>query len=245
MRLKSFPGLWLGVMLLLFCAAVPRIAEASIIYSNFQFVSPITAFGSGNDVLVNGTVPGEGASYTLSGEFCQTGSCTGDLPSATTDTVRFTNVSLSCTGSGTCNQIDISFQADGTSTTSTDVLLLYLENASATGTTPTGSGQFCISDSGHVCSSTAQGAQSASFQFTSGLTGTTNYTYSVTGPFTLIADFHLDGLDAGSTVSIPNSFDILDIAPEPGGLLLLPTGLAGLMLLRRFHRRKSIRKRAN
>ena len=234
MRLKWHPGIFLGTVLLLSIALSP-LAEAGIVYSSFQFNDPIFAFSSNTDVKVSGTVPGEGGTYTLSAEFCQTGSCTGDLSSS--DTLRMTNFNISCSGSF-CAPIDISFQANGSTDDGSTPFLVYLEDATFSGTAPTGFVQLCIADGSHVCSATGSGPQSSTFTFGSSLSGTTTFNYSPNGPFTIVGDFHLDGLANGSSVSIPNSLDILDL-PEPADFLLVSTGLAGLLLLLRRRRKNA------
>jgi hypothetical protein len=238
MRLKSFPGLWLGAALLL-SAAMPRIAEAGITYSGFQFSDPIFATNGTADVKISGSVGGEGGTYSLSAEFCQTGFCTGD--SVQTDTVRLTNLNISCTSGGTCDPIDISFQVSGSTDDPATLLEMYLDSGSFTGTPPTGFSRLCVSDGSNVCSSTGVGAQSSTFTFGSGLVGTTEFTYQPNGPFNIIGDFHLDGLTNGSSVSLGSSLSVtVSAIPEPAAILLFASGLGGLVLLRRAqHRRPS------
>ena len=233
MKFKSFPGLWLGAALFLL-AAMPRFAEAGITYSGFQFSDPIFGTNGTADVKISGSVPGEGGTYTLSAEFCQTGFCTGD--SVQTDTVRLTNLNVSCSGS-VCAPIDISFQVSGSTDDPATLLEMYLDSGSFTGTAPTGFSRLCVSDGSNVCSSTGVGAQSSTFTFGSGLVGTTEFTYQPNGPFNIIGDFHLDGLTNGSSVSLGSSLSVtVSAIPEPAAILLLATGLGGLFLLGRRRR---------
>ncbi|HYL77679.1 MAG TPA: PEP-CTERM sorting domain-containing protein [Bryobacteraceae bacterium] len=227
------------VLAVLLGCGLSNLADAGdITYSSLQFNSPIFGIaGSSNDVTISGTTGGESGTYTLSAEFCQTGFCIGDNAANATDQLRMTNLSLSCSGSGTCAPLDISFQASGSTDNSAVAFEMYLENASATGTTPSGYSQLCIADGTHFCTANASGSQSTTFNFAGSLIGTVDYFVSVNGPFTLVGDFHLDGLANGSTVTLGNSLEIADVLPEPSTILLVPVGLAALVLLRRIRRR--------
>lgn len=230
MRVKV--PLWIAAVVA--CAALPNIASAgSITYSNLEFLDPVVVLASGNDAAIsNATIVGEGGTYTLSAHFCLTGFCPGD--SASSDKLRLTFLTLTCSGGGTCAPLDISFEADGTTAAGTTGLDTWLTNGSFTGTGPSGYVKVCIQDSSHVCTATADGTQSDTFTFDSGLVGADNFFFPESGTFTLIGDFHINGLASGSTVSISNSLDIADlVTPEPGSIVLITSGVAALLLLRR------------
>lgn len=228
------------VLAVLLACGLSNFAQAGdITYSSLQFNNPIVGFAVNNDATISGTIVGEGGNYILSAEFCQTGFCIGDNSANATDQLRMTNLSLTCSGGSICAPIDISFQANGSTDTPAVALEMYLENASFTGTAPTGYSQLCIADGTHVCSANAAGSQSATFTFAGALIGTVSYSVGVNGPFTLVGDFHLDGLTSGSTVTLGNSLEIADTLPEPATILLVPAGLAALLLLRGMRRRKA------
>ena len=222
---------------LLACGLSQVALAGDIVYSSLQFNNPIVGLAVNNDATISGTIVGEGGTYTLSAEFCQTGFCIGDSSNSATDQLRMTNLSLSCSGGSICAPLDISFQANGSTDTSAVALEMYLENSSFTGTAPTGYSQLCIADGTHFCTANASGSQSATFSFSGALIGTVNYSVAVNGPFTLVGDFHLDGLVSGSTVTLGNSLEIADTLPEPATILLVPAGLAAFLLLRRMRRR--------
>jgi len=228
---------WMVLAVLLACGLSNLAVAGGITYSSLQFNSPIVGFAVNNDATISGTIVGEGGNYILSAEFCQTGFCIGDSSANATDQLRMTNLSLTCSGGSVCAPLDISFQANGSTDTPGIALEMYLEDASATGTTPTGYSQLCIADATHFCTANASGSQSAMFTFAGSLIGTVNYSVAVNGPFTLVGDFHLDGLASGSTVTLGNSLEVADTLPEPATILLVPGGLAALLLLRRMRRR--------
>jgi len=218
---------------------VPTTAVAgSITYSNFQFTGPIVAIGSNNDAkITNGTVTGSDGTYTLTADFCQTGFCPAG--GTATDLLRVTNISLTCSSSsGTCDPIDITFSADGSTSSGTVTFDSWLTSATFTGTAPSGGYvNVCVADGSHICTSTATGTQSAQFTFGSNLLGDNVSSFAEAGSFTLVGDLHFDGVPNGTTISVPNSLEFLAISPEPSDILLFATGLAGLIALRRRKRR--------
>ena len=222
---------------------MPMLAHAGIIYSNFQFTSPIVSFGTNNDAkITNGSITDEanGSSYTLTADFCQTGFCPAG--GTASELLRVTNITLTCTAnsSGTCDPIDITFQADGSTTSGTVTFDSWLANATFTGTAPSGGYvNVCVGDATHICTSSATGTQSAQFTFGSSLFGDNVTSFAEAGSFTLYGDLHFDGLPNGTTINVPNSLEILAIAPEPAGIVLFGSGLAGLILMGLRRRRRS------
>ena len=222
------------VLVLLFGMSLSGVARAGdIFYSNLQFNDPIFQPASGNDASYNSSsVPGEGGTYTISAEICQTGSCANDNPSAATDQLRLTNVSLFCSAIGSCAPIDISFQANGSTDATFVMFALSLDSISGV---PANGGfaRICIADSSHICSADGSGTQSTSFPLTSGFTSNlVTLNFFPNGPFTVVGDLHLVGLSNGNTLTIANSFKITDL-PEPGTIVLLPAGLTALWAIRR------------
>jgi len=209
---------------------------APVTYNQFLFVSPVFQFGNSTDVQVASTSIDGG--YTFNGEFCANSGCSTGAISTTADSLlRLTNLSLTCTLSSTCSPVDISFEAQGASTTAgaTQVNLNLVGGGSASGFA-----RICIADSGHVCSAGGIGTQSFSFPFFGSLSGMAGGSFLSTGSFDVLGDFHLDGLAAGGNVSLLNSLDISfngpaagGQVPEPASLFLLPAGLAGLAFVRR------------
>jgi PEP-CTERM motif-containing protein len=207
-----------------------------VTYNQFLFISPVFQFGSSTDVQVGPTLVD---GYLFNGEFCDNSGCsTGPVPTTADSLLRLTNLSLTCDQGSTCSPIDVSFEAQGanaaTGTTSVNLNLLGIGSAS-------GFARVCIADEGHLCSSDAQGAQSFSFPFFGTLTGNAGGSFFSMGFFDVVGDFHLDGLDPGANVSLPDSLDISlkavsSQAPEPSSLLLLAAGLGLVTLLRRRSR---------
>lgn len=230
MRLNRNLDLCLSLLVVL--CFLPGLAHAgSITYSNFQFTGPVVAFSGSNDAkIISQGIEGLNGSYTLTADFCQTGSCPAG--GTASDLLRVTNITLTCSGPGTCDPIDITFQADGSTTSGTVTFDSWLTNATFTGSTPSGGYvNVCVADASHICTSTATGTQSAQFTFGSNLLGDNVASFVENGSFTLVGDLHFDGLPSGTTISVPNSLEILAIAPEPTNIVLFGSGLAGLILM--------------
>ena len=209
---------------------------APVTYNQFLFLSPVLQFGSSTDVQVTSTSIDGG--YTFNGEFCANSGCsTGAIGTTADSLLRLTNLSLTCTLSSTCSPVDISFEAQGASTTAgaTSVNLNLVGAGSASGFA-----RICIADSSHVCSAGGIGTQSFSFPFFGSLAGSAGGSFLSSGSFDVLGDFHLDGLAAGGNVTLSNSLDIGfngpaagGQVPEPGSLLLISAGLVAVGLIRR------------
>ena len=209
---------------------------APVTYNQFLFVSPVFQLGTSTDVQVTST-PIDGG-YTFNGEFCANSGCSTGAISTTADSLlRLTNLSLTCTLSSTCSPVDVSFEAQGASTTAgaTTVNVNLVGNGTASGFA-----RICIDDSSHVCSAGGIGTQSFSFPFSGSLSGIAGGSFSSNGSYNFNGDFHLDCLAAGGNVSLFNSLDISfngplggGQVPEPGSLLLISAGLGAVGLIRR------------
>ena len=233
MRLNR--NLNLCLTLLTALCILPGLADAgSIVYSSFQFTSPVVNISANNDAKIsNASITNEstGSNYTLTADFCQTGFCPAG--GTVSDLLRVTNITLTCSSSsGTCDPIDITLQASGSTTSGTITFDSWLSSATYSGSTPSGGYvNVCVADTSHVCTSTATGTQSIQFTFGSSLFGDNVTSFTENGTFTLVGDLHFDGLPNGTTISVPNSLEILDIAPEPSNVVLFGSGLAGLILM--------------
>lgn len=235
MQLKPHPRFWMVLLVLVSLAVGAKLGYGSdITYSNIRFNDPFLQFAVNNDSKISGaTINGEGGSYSLSAELCQTGYCTGD--SSITSQLRLTNLSLTCTaGGGTCDPIDISFQADGSTGSSTTTFDFWLDNGTFSGPgTLSGQSNICIVTGSNICSATGQGQLSSSFPVDSNINGNLIITFSPNSSFTVVGDLHLDGLSNGATLTLGNSLEITALTPEPSPIFLLPVGLGVLALLRR------------
>lgn len=239
MNIVLCPRKWMIVTGLLISGAIAQVGQAgSIFYYQMFFSDPVTQFGSGEDATVLPTITG---GYTFSGEFCENDHCSGGAVATPFDSLlRLTNLTLTC-GASNCAPIDILFEADAAGENPFPMADFSL-GLSGTGTA-SGFARICISTSQNICSSNLSGTYSANVSFSSSISGSADtFGVPINSGFSVLGDFHLDGLGSGQSVILSNSFDVGAKptavgdqigTPEPSTLLLLPIGFLIVLMLRR------------
>jgi hypothetical protein len=232
----------------LFAMVLPYAVQADpIFFNNLRFDNPVGfSTGFAPDSVVFGNVSNGFTNYAINAELCEAGFCQFDSPGADTSSqLRLTNLTITCSAEGSCPALDISFEAQGSTTGAFGRLQLSMDNGSFSGQDFTGSAIICIASGGSLCTSNLSGPLSSSFSFNQNLSGSLSIPFDINGNFTVFGDLHLDGLQDATTVQLGSSFDITDITdagsvPEPGTIALFPAGLTAIYLLRR---RSAARKR--
>jgi len=205
------------------CLGLVSISYAGSI--NYDFIaidSPVFASGFGSAV-VPATLTG---GYTFSGEFCENDSCsTGPVFTTASSLLRLTNLTLTCDSSSTCAPIDVTFEADTFSAPSGPINV----NVSLTGSgSASGYARVCFADDNNICSSALFGNESFTFPYVNNISGLAQGTIASNGSFSVLGDFHVNGVQGGSSVNLFNSLDIslTSSVPEPSTILPLGAGLA-------------------
>ena len=199
---------------------------------NYDFIaidSPVFATGSGSAIVTPTAVDG----YTFSGEFCENDSCsTGPVSTSASSLLRLTNLTLTCDSGSECAPIDVEFEADTFSAPSgpinVNVQLTGVGNAS-------GYARVCFADQNDLCSADLFGNQSFTFSYVNNISGLAQGTISSTGSFNVLGDFHVNGVQSGSSVNLFNSLDIslTSAVPEPSTTALFAIGLVLLAVIAR------------
>jgi hypothetical protein len=241
------------IAVFLICVFAGGAFASPITFSSLHLGDPASAFGSNDAAVSNATIFGSGYSYTYSSELCLSGACSFDAPgSPVSQTLKLSNLSLSCNGESTCGALDVTFDAAFDAAPGTDGINVALGNTSFSAESPfTGFVRICFSDASNICSANLSGNASLTVPFSnlafSGL-NSGNYNVGSGGPFQVLGLFHLDGLGPGDSINIGHSLDItavallgdidpgpptITLAPEPSTLLLIPFGIGLLALGRR------------
>jgi hypothetical protein len=234
MKFKARRRMWMGVAMLAGLAASANLAQASSIgFSSLQFISPVPGFASGGDLIVSSRSLGRGdiGTYTFGAELCQTGFCTGDTGSPSSQ-IRLTQLSLSCLANdtgGTCGPIDVTFEVAAETSPGSVPIDLLLSNGGLSGASSlSGYARVCIVDTNDLCSSDGSGTLSYTFAFGPQISGDVGTVYNAAGGFQVLGFFHLDGLADGATVTLGNSLELSagdavggSGVPEPGTMVML------------------------
>lgn len=208
------------------CLGLTSTAFAGAVnYSLIAIDSPVFASGTGS-AIVSPTLTG---GYTFSAEFCENDSCsTGPVFTTASSLLRLTNLTLTCDSGSECAPIDVTFEADAFSAPigaiNVGVQLTGSGNAS-------GYGRVCFADENNICSSSFFGNESFTFPYVNNISGLAQGTISSNGSFSVLGDFHVDGVQGGASVNLFNSLDIslTSAVPEPSTTLLSGLGLALLL----------------
>jgi len=193
----------------------------SISYDFIAIDSPVFASGFGS-AIVPPTLAG---GYTFSGEFCENDSCsTGPVFTTASSLLRLTNLTLTCDSGSTCAPIDVTFEADTFSAPSGPINV----NVQLTGSgSASGYARVCFADENNICSSALFGNESFTFPYVNNISGLAQGTISSNGSFSILGDFHVNGVQGGSSVNLFNSLDIslTSSVPEPSTIVPLGFGL--------------------
>ena len=209
-------------------------AHATVIfYAELDITGPVFGPGASGDAFSSGSF----GNYSFSGEFCVDQFCSNPGGGAGHDSLlRLTNLSLLCTLEvGTCSSVDVTFQAlGGFGFGQSNVSISLSGSGSASGFA-----RICIQDSNSLCDSNLNGSKSFSFGFSGGPSGSASGIANVATGYDVFGLFHLNDLNAGTSVNLGSSLDISfngltpTTVPEPATAGLLLLGGGALWILRR------------
>ena len=230
-------GMLLTVLLV--SGAGNRARAALITFQSVVFTAPVFQFSGTNDAIV-GTI--DAGQYSFSGEFCVNEDCSGGpVPTVDDSLLRLTNLTLTCTNpafSGFCGPIDVLFQAnDESSLISSGAIDVELNGSG----TASGYARACLADSVNICASDLTGPESVTVPFTNAISGGNQISSVPFSPgFMLLGDFHLNGLQQNSSVTLSSSLDIglvdkgSTATPEPSSAWLVSLGATLLFVWRKI-----------